>query len=72
MLCQNATLARSFVISKTLANDPTSRSVDVKNLQPKNTGQFRLRAGRWRAIFVYNRATSSIEVLRVDDRRDAY
>lgn len=55
-----------------LASDPYSRAVDVKKLQPKSAGEFRLRVGRWRAIFILDRATSTIQVLRVDDRRDAY
>ncbi len=56
----------------TLASDPYSRAVDDKKLQPKSSGEFRLWVGRWRASFILDRATSTIQVLRVDDRRDAY
>jgi mRNA-degrading endonuclease RelE of RelBE toxin-antitoxin system len=56
----------------TLAGDPFSRAVDVKKLQPKSASEFRLRVGRWRALFVLDREASTIQVLRIDDRRDAY
>ena len=62
-------LRRDFAV---LASDPYSRQVDVKKLQPKDLGQYRLRVRRWRAIFELDQAHHRILVLAVDDRRDVY
>jgi mRNA-degrading endonuclease RelE of RelBE toxin-antitoxin system len=55
-----------------LAQDPFSRAVDVRKLEPKGKGIYRLRVRNWRAIFELDKRGKYIRVLRIDDRRDAY
>jgi len=55
-----------------LARDPSSREVDVKKLEPKNLGQYRLRHGKWRAVFERDKTAKRLEVAFVDDRKDVY
>jgi len=55
-----------------LAADPTTRDVDVRKLQPKDRGLWRLRHGNYRAVFKRNTATRTLQVVTADDRKDAY
>ncbi len=55
-----------------LAADPTTRDVDMKKLEPKDRGLWRLRHGNYRAIFKRDKRTRTLQVLTVDDRKDAY
>ncbi len=55
-----------------LAADPTTRDVDVKKLEPKDRGLWRLRHGDYRAIFKRDKTTRTLQVLTVDNRKDAY
>lgn len=55
-----------------LAAEPTARDVDVKKLEPKERGLWRLRHGDYRAIFKRDKTTRTLQVLTVDDRKDAY
>jgi len=55
-----------------LAADPATRDVDVKKLEPKDRGLWRLRHGDYRAIFKRDRATRTLQVLTIDDRKNAY
>jgi len=66
-----ATLMQSVMRSRSLRT-PTSQAVDVKKLEPKSAGLYRLRRGKWRAIFELDKGGRFILVQRVDDRRDAY
>jgi mRNA-degrading endonuclease RelE of RelBE toxin-antitoxin system len=56
----------------TLAQDPFTRAVDVRKLEPKDKGIYRLRVRNWRALFELDKRERRILVLKVDDRRDAY
>ncbi|MGH7747147.1 MAG: type II toxin-antitoxin system RelE family toxin [Candidatus Dormibacteria bacterium] len=64
-----ATLRADF---RKLAADPTTRDVDVKKLEPKERGLWRLRHGNYRAIFKRDRDTRTLQVLTVDDRKEMY
>lgn len=55
-----------------LADDPTRRDLDVKKLEPKGKGRYRLRRGKWRAVFRFDGPTQRIDVASIDDRKDAY
>jgi mRNA-degrading endonuclease RelE of RelBE toxin-antitoxin system len=55
-----------------LADDPTRHDLDVKKLEPKSAGRYRQRRGKWRAVFEFDRSAQRIDVLRIDDRKDAY
>jgi len=67
-----ATLMQSVMRSRSSLRTPTSQAVDVKKLEPKSAGLYRLRRGKWRAIFELDKGGRFILVQRVDDRRDAY
>lgn len=44
----------------------------MKKLEPKNLGQYRLRHGKWRAVFERDKTAKRLEVAFVDDRKDVY
>jgi mRNA interferase RelE/StbE len=54
-----------------LARDPSRPGLDVLKLQGQ-AGTFRLRVGQHRALYIVDRPTRTLRVLRVRDRKDAY
>jgi mRNA interferase RelE/StbE len=54
-----------------LAQDPLSRSVDIKKLKGE-ANLWRLRVGRSRALFDRDKANLRFVVFKIDDRKDVY
>ncbi len=70
MPARDAELIREALLL--LGKDPARRDLDVRKLQPKAAGMYRLRCGRWRALFERGKDSRRIDVLRIDDRKDVY
>ena len=53
------------------ALNPLNRKVDIKKLKGEEN-LWRLRVGKWRALFDRDKACRRLVVFKVDDRKDAY
>jgi len=64
---------RTVIVERLLAlKDFSSKFPNVKALKGEFSGFYRLRIGRFRAVFEVQNGIATIVVLTVDDRKDVY
>lgn len=62
---------REMVLQRIEAFARGDENVDVKKLQPKHLGFYRIRSGKFRIVFEY-RDSTSICLLKIDNRDSIY
>lgn len=62
---------RGYILSKIDLLQNESKNADIKKLNPKHKGYFRLRAGKYRIIFEYS-DSENVLILKIDKRDSIY
>ena len=60
-----------YILEKIKLLENEDENTDIKKLQPKHLGYFRLRAGKYRIIFEYSNS-KEILLLKIDKRDSVY